>query len=79
MKSQGGELSELFDDGDDGEIKATGVKCERRSQLPQMTMDDKRVRETGENKGGQSSLVHSRSSYVFIQEIASNFSYEATG
>ena len=53
LKSKGGELSELFDDGDDGEIKAMGVKCERRSQLPQMTMDDKesgkRVKTKGDN------------------------------
>ena len=31
--------------------KATGMKCERRSQLPQTTMDDKRDRETSENEG----------------------------
>ena len=40
-KSQRGELSELCDNGDNGKIKATGVKCERHSQLPQTTMDKK--------------------------------------
>ena len=79
LKSQRGELSELYDDGDDGEIKATGVKRERCSQLPQTTMDDKESGKTGENEGGQSRLVHSRSFYVFIQEKVSNFSYGAMG
>ena len=51
LKSQGGELSELFDDGDDGEIKATGMKCERRSQLPQTTMDDKESGKWAKTKG----------------------------
>ena len=41
LKSQRGELLELYDDGDNGKIKATGVKCERRSRLPQTTMDEK--------------------------------------
>ena len=43
LKSQRGELSELYNDGDDGKIKAMGVKCERRSQLPQTTMDVRNV------------------------------------
>ena len=38
-----------------------------------------RVRETGENEGGQSSLVHSRSSWVFIQEGYLILAYRATG
>ena len=51
LKSQGGELSELFNDGDDGEIKATGVKCKRHSQLLQTTMDDKESGKWAKMKG----------------------------
>ena len=51
LKSQGGELSELFDDGDDGEIKATGVKCEWRSQLLQTMMNDKETGKQVKTKG----------------------------
>ena len=51
LKSQRGELSELYDDGDDGEIKATGVKCEWLSQLPQVTMDDKESGKRAKMKG----------------------------
>ena len=40
-KSQRGELLELCDDGDDGEIKVTGVKCKQCSQLLQTMMDEK--------------------------------------
>ena len=51
LKSQGEELSELFNDGDNSKIKATGVKCEWRSQLPQMTMDDKESGKRAKTKG----------------------------
>ena len=51
MKSQRGELSELYDDGDNGEIKATGVKCKRHSQLPQTTMDNKESGKRAKMKG----------------------------
>ena len=51
LKSQRGELSELYDDGDDSEIKATGVKCERHSQLPQTTMYDKESGKQAKMKG----------------------------
>ena len=61
-KNQRGELSELCDDCDDGETQATGVKCERHSRLPQTTMDEKRIRETGKNKGDN--LV------CFIQDLS---------
>ena len=50
-KSQRGELSELYDDGDDGEIKATGVKCKWRSQLPQTAMDEKESGKWAKTKG----------------------------
>ena len=51
MKSQRGELSELYDDGNDGEIKVMGVKCERRSQLPQTMMDNKESGKWAKTKG----------------------------
>ena len=51
LKSQRGELSELYNDGDDGEIKVMGVKCERRSQLPQTTMDKKESEKWAKMKG----------------------------
>ena len=51
LKSQGGELSELFDNGNDGEIKAMGVKCKQCSQLPQTTMDDKESGKRAKMKG----------------------------
>ena len=51
LKNQRGELSELCDDGDNGEIKATGVKCKQCSQLPQTTMDKKESGKRAKTKG----------------------------
>ena len=69
LKSQSGELLELYDDGDDGEIKATGVKCERHSQLPQTTMDDKESGKQVKTKGDNLVwFIQDLSTYLYRKE-----------
>ena len=69
-KNQSGELLELCDDGDNDETQTTGVKCERHSRLPQTTMDEKRVRETGENEGDNLvCFIQDLSKYLYRESV----------
>ena len=61
---------ELCDNGDDGEIKATGVKCKQRSQLPQMMMDEKESGKRAKMKGDNLVwFIQDLSTYLYRKSV----------